>query len=122
MSDSTDYIIRSDGSSLAHVRVTPRQSRTGVRMIGRLGLSNPDAKRWSTDRRPDEQAFYWFHQNLPTLVAKYRGLWIAVLGSTVVASGQSFEEVFTAVESNDQRDTFIVRVPHDLRFTANLIA
>jgi len=63
----------------------------------------------------------WLEQNLNQL-GNYQGLWIAILNHSIVASGDSFEELHGQIIARNIRDALVVKVPDDLTQRDYLIA
>lgn len=52
----------------------------------------------------------WVHENEQALNS-FRGLWIAVLGTKVLASGQTLPEVYDFLRSQGHADALVMKVP-----------
>ena len=63
----------------------------------------------------------WYEENEANL-GNYRGLWIAISGQGIVASGLQFEQVYESVAILNLSDALIVRVPDDVSKRDYLIA
>lgn len=63
----------------------------------------------------------WLRQNLHRL-ANYQGLWIAILGRSIAASGDSFQDVHQQLVARNIADALVVKVPDDLTRQDYLIA
>lgn len=75
----------------------------------------------STTPHPGVRELRWFHDNRDA-VANYSGLWIAILGETIIASEPTFEEVHDKVLEQGLTDALIVQVPDDLTEWDHLLA
>jgi len=63
----------------------------------------------------------WLGQNLHRL-PNYQGLWIAISSHSVVASGDSFQDVHQQLVARNIADALVVKVPDDLTQRDYLIA
>jgi hypothetical protein len=88
--------------------VSPWASRTLVPMPSVSGSS------WAVEPNPEAGMLEldWFERNRHQL-ANFAGLWIAILGLRIVASGESFDQVQRDVDAMALRDALIVHVPED---------
>lgn len=75
--------------------------------------SAPNVSSWAIRANPGAgvRELEWFEANRHRLT-NHAGLWIAILGTRIEASGESFDEV----ASTSPPDALIVRVPEDTRW------
>jgi hypothetical protein len=77
--------------------------------------TNPEARAWPHVPNPQagmhELRWFELHRDLLT---NYAGSWIAILGSEIVASGPTLDEVHRLLLGQHLRDALVVHVPEEL--------
>jgi hypothetical protein len=105
---------------------TPRvlDDRTPQEAWQRSVFSDPEVTEWAplANRNAGIRESQWLSEHRTEILQQYANRWIAVFADRVIASGESFGEVYQNLINRNIRDALIEHIPNDASMWDNLIA
>lgn len=98
--------------------------RTPQEAWQRSTFSDPQVTEWMplVNKNAGIRESLWLSKHRTEILQQYANLWVAVFADRVIASGESFGEVYQNLVNRNIRDALIEHVPDDASMWDNLIA